>query len=102
MTETRRITFQGSGPLARALVQMLEREGVNVQVRRGERPTAGQPDMRTITEQLSATLLASGTVKGIEKGVRRFRTRFPGAAKVGIEDDRIDTEGPMFQKGRLG
>jgi hypothetical protein len=41
VTETRRITFEGSGPFVRMLVQALEDEGVTVAVRR-ERPDVDQ------------------------------------------------------------
>ncbi len=100
MTEIRRITFQGSGPLARTLTQMLENEGVTVQVRRGGPPTTEHVDTRP--GEVLATLVASGTLNGIQKGVRKFRTRFPGEAKVNIEAEPDISRGPIFHRGRMG
>lgn len=102
MTETRRITFQGSGPLARALTQMLEKEGVAVEIHRGGPPKTEQHGTRPMPGEVLATLLASGTLNGIEKGIRKFRMRFPGAAKVNIEDEPDIARGPVFHRGRMG
>ena len=86
MTETRRITYEGSGALARALVQMLADEGVTVDVQRGGQRGTEYRDARGIAEAVLATLLATGAIESIRAGVRKFRERFPGA-KVEIEDD---------------
>jgi hypothetical protein len=80
---------------------MLEKEGVTVQLR-GEPPATEQPGTRTMPEEVLATLVASGSLNGIQKGVRRFRMRFPGAAKVNIEDEPDISQGPIFHRGRMG
>jgi len=102
VTETRRITFQGSDPLARTLTQMLEKEGVTVQVTRSKPATTEHQDSPARAGDLPATLMASGTLKDIQKGVRKFRMRFPGAAKVIIDDEPDLSRGPIFHRGRLG
>jgi hypothetical protein len=92
MTETR-ITYRGSGPLIRTLVQELERAGVTVTVRR-EGPYVGpQREYRAIGDAVSATLLATGEVEAIEAGVRTFRQRFANRARVSIEDDEPPADG---------
>lgn len=98
MTETRRITYQGSAPLVRALVQALEAEGVTVSLRRGGQRTMEERDTRTIVENVVAILVAEGGVAGIKAGVRKFRANFP-RAKVEIEGE--DEDEPMFHKGRM-
>ena len=102
MTETRRITFQGSDPLARALAQMLEKEGVTVQVTRSGPATTEHQDSPAAAAEIPATLVASGTLRGIQKGVRKFRMRFPGSATVTIEDEPDLGQGPIFHRGRMG
>jgi hypothetical protein len=99
VTETRRITYQGSAALVRALVQALEAEGITVRVQRGGRPTMEQRDTRTIIEQVVAILVAAGGIAGIKAGVGKFRTNFP-RAKVEIEGEP-DDGGPMFRTGRM-
>jgi hypothetical protein len=81
---------------------MLEKEGVAVQIHRGRPPTAEQHGTRSMPGETLATLLASGTPNGIEKGIREFRMRFPGAAKVDIEDEPDVARGPVFHRGRMG
>jgi hypothetical protein len=99
VTETRRITYQGSAPVVRTLVKMLEAEGVTVEVRRGGPPAAmEQRDTRMIMEQVLINLAATGPLEGIKAGVRKFRASFP-EAKVAVEGE--DDDGPMFRKGRL-
>jgi hypothetical protein len=80
---------------------MLEKEGVSVQVRRGEAPSMEQDDTRAIPAEVLVTLLASGPLNGIQKGVRRFRMRFPGEAKVNIEAEPDINRGPIFHRGRM-
>jgi hypothetical protein len=99
VTETRRITYQGSAPVVRTLVKMLEAEGVTVEVRRGGPPAMEQRDTRMIVEQVLINLAATGTFEGIKAGVRKFRASFPGA-KVAVEGE--DDDGPIFRKGRMG
>ncbi|HEV8527007.1 MAG TPA: hypothetical protein VGS60_05555 [Actinomycetes bacterium] len=95
---TRRITYQGSVPIVRALVQALEAEGVTVSLRRGGQPTMEERDTRTIVENVVAILVAEGGVARIKAGVRKFRANFP-RAKVEIEGE--DDGEPMFHKGRM-
>jgi hypothetical protein len=80
---------------------MLEKEGVTVQVRPGGPPTTEQLGTRTMPGEVLPTLVARGTLNGIHKGVRKFRTRFPGAAKVNIEAEPDISRGPIFQRGRM-
>jgi predicted flavoprotein YhiN len=98
VTETRRITYQGSAPILRALVQALEAEGVTVSLRRGVQPTTEERDTRTIVENVVAILIAEGGVAGIKAGVRKFQANFP-RAKVEIEGE--EDGGPMFRTGRM-
>ena len=77
MTETRRITYEGSAPLVRSLVQAMEAEGVTVSLRRGGRPTMEERDTRTIVENVVAILVAEGGVAGIKAAVAKSRARFP-------------------------
>jgi hypothetical protein len=87
MQGTRRITYEGSGPFVRELVQILEEQGVTVSVRREGPPESEYRDTRGMTEAVAATLMASGTTEAIEAGVDRFRQRFPGRSLVRMEGE---------------
>jgi hypothetical protein len=87
MTKTRRITYEGSGPFVRELVQILEAEGVTVTVRRERPPETEYRDTRGMTEAVTATLMATGTTEAVKTGVDRFRQRFPGRSIVRIEGE---------------
>ena len=77
-TVTRRITYQGNPTLARALVRLLEEEGLTVRVRREGRPATEYRDAHRMPETVLATLLATGAAEEIDAAVRRFGERFPG------------------------
>jgi hypothetical protein len=96
--ETRRITFEGSGPFARALVQMLEEEGVTVQVQRGGQPATEYRDARGIAEAVVATLIATGADRAIRGGVQKFRERFANRGAV-VRVEGEDDEPPL-ERGR--
>jgi short-subunit dehydrogenase involved in D-alanine esterification of teichoic acids len=86
VTEIRRITLEGSRPIGRALVQMLEEEGVTVQL--PGRHTTEYRDARDVAEGVITTVIAAGTVEAIKAGVRKVRWRFPRAKiKIEGEDD---------------
>ena len=69
MVVTRRITYQGSGPLLRTLVQALEGEGVTVRVRRNG-PYVGQHrQTHGMGDAVMANLVVTGTIDGINAGV---------------------------------
>jgi hypothetical protein len=82
VAETRRLTFEG-GPVGRALVQVLQEEGVTVTG--SGRPATEYRDARDIAEGVVTTLVATGAIEAIRAGVRRVRWRFP-KAKIEIED----------------
>ena len=84
MTEIRRITLEDSRPIGRALVQMLEEQGVTVQL--PGRHTTEYRDARHVAEGGITTLIAAGELDAIKAGVRKVRWRFPGA-KINIEGD---------------
>jgi hypothetical protein len=73
------------------LVQILEAEGVTVEIRRGSRPTTTTEyrDARTITKQVLINMVATGTFEGIMAGVRKLRANFP-RAKVELEGEPDD------------
>jgi hypothetical protein len=83
VTEIRRITFEGSRPIRRALVQMLEEEGVTVQL---PGHTSEYRDARHVVEGGITTLIAAGALDAIRAGVRKVRWRFP-AAKIELEGE---------------
>ena len=87
MTETRQITYQGSGPFVRALVQALEGEGVTVTVRRNGPYVGEHRDPRGMGDTVGATLVAIGATEAIKAGVWTFRQRFPNRAWVTIEGE---------------
>ncbi|HEY6748936.1 MAG TPA: hypothetical protein VI357_24865 [Mycobacteriales bacterium] len=87
MTETRRISFEGSGPFVRTLVQALEDEGVTVAVRREGRDEDQRPAARGMGDAVRATLVATGAREAIAAGVSTFRQRFASRATVTIEDE---------------
>lgn len=61
VTEIRRITFEGSRPIRRALVQMLEEQGVTVQL--PGRHTTEYHDARDAPDGGITTLIAAGTLQ---------------------------------------
>jgi len=81
---------------------MLEKEGVAVQIHRGGPPTTEQHGTRPKPGAVLDTHIGSGTLDGIENGIRKSRMRFPGAAKVNIEDEPDIARGPVFHRGRMG
>jgi hypothetical protein len=89
MVGTRWITYEGSGPLVRVLVELLEEEGVAVRVRREAPPVSEYGDARGMSESVVATLVPTGAPEAIKAGVQRFRQRFPGRGVIKIdgEDD---------------
>jgi hypothetical protein len=82
--EIRRITFDGSRPICRALVQMLEEEGVTVQL--PGRHTSEYRDAHDMADGVFTTLIAAGTLPAIRAGVRKVRWRFP-RAKIEVEGE---------------
>ena len=87
MTESRKITYQGSGPFVRTLVQVLEEEGVTVTVRRDGPYVGEHRDPRRMGDSVHATLVALGPMEAIRAGVYTFRQRFADQAMVRIEGD---------------
>jgi hypothetical protein len=87
VTETRRITFEGSGPFVRTLVQALEDEGVTVAVRREGHSVDQRPTPRGMGDAVKATLVATGASEAIKAGVSTFRQRFANRAVVTIENE---------------
>lgn len=87
VTGTSRIRYEGSAPLVRELVQILEQEGVTVSIRRERPPESEYRDTRGMTEAIAATLMATGATEAVEAGVHRFRQRFPGRSIVRIEGE---------------
>lgn len=87
VTETRRITFEGSGPFVRTLVQALEDEGVTVAVRREGHALDRPPTPRGMGDAVKATLVATGASEAIAAGVSTFRQRFANRALVTIENE---------------
>ena len=84
VTEIRRITFEGSRPIGRALVQMLEEQGVTVQL--PGRHTTEYHDAGEVADGGITTLIAAGELDAIRAGVRKVRWRFPGA-KIEVEGE---------------
>ena len=66
MTETRRITFEGSGPFVHTLVTALEDEGVTVAVRREGRYFGQHREPRGMGDPVRATLVATGSIEAIK------------------------------------
>ena len=95
MTETRRITFEGSGPFVRTLVAALEGEGVTVAVRREGRYVGQHRQSRAMGDAVSATLVATGSIEAIKAGVSTFKERFASRAVV-----TIDVEAGSPEQGR--
>jgi hypothetical protein len=87
VTETRRITFEGSGPFVRTLVTALEDEGVAVAVRREGRYLGQHREPRGMGDPVKATLVATGSIEAIEAGVSAFRQRFASRAVVTIQGE---------------
>ena len=87
VTETRRITFEGSGPFVGTLVQALEDEGVRVAVRREGHALDQRPTPRGMGDAVKATLVATGASEAIAAGVSTFRQRFANRAVVTIENE---------------
>ena len=87
VTETRRITFEGSGPFVRTLVTALEDEGVTVAVRREGRYFGQHREPRGMGDPVKATLVATGSIEAIQAGVSRFRERFASRAVVTIQGE---------------
>ena len=98
MTETRQITFQGSGPFVRTLVQALEGEGVSVAVRRNRPYLTEHRDPRGMGDAVSATLVATGATEAIRAGVGTFRKRFGDRALAIIEGE--DPQPPAHRSQR--
>jgi hypothetical protein len=84
VTEIRRITFEGSRPIRRALLQTLEEQSVTVQL--PGRHTSEYRDARHVAEGGITTLIAAGALDAIRAGVRKVRWRFP-AAKIEVEGE---------------
>jgi hypothetical protein len=84
VTEIRRITCESSRPIRRALVQMLEAEGVTVEL--PGRHTTEYRDARDVPEGGITTLIAVGELDAIRAGVRKVRWQFP-AAKIEVEGE---------------
>jgi hypothetical protein len=87
MTETRQITYLGSGQFVRGLVQALEGEGVTVTVRRNGPSVGEHRHPRGMGDAVGATLVAVGATQAITAGVWTFRQRFPNRASVTIEGE---------------
>jgi hypothetical protein len=87
VTETWRITFEGSGPFVRTLVQALEDEGVTVAVRREGAYVDQRLTPRGMGDAVKATLVATGASEAIAAGVSTFRQRFASRAMVTIENE---------------
>jgi hypothetical protein len=94
VAEIRRIVYEGSGPLLRALIQMLEEERVTVRVRRESRPEAEYRDGQGMTDNVIATVVATGAITGIKAGVERFRTRYGSRGRIRIEGEDDDQPRP--------
>ena len=87
MVGTRWITYEGSGPLVRVLVELLEEEGVAVRVRREAPPVSEYGDTRGMSDSVVATLVPTGAPEAIKAGVQRFRQRFPGRGVIKVEGE---------------
>jgi hypothetical protein len=87
MTETRRISFEGSGPFVHTLVTALEGEGVTVAVRRDGRNVEEHRGPRGMGDAVKATLVATGSIEAIKAGVSTFRERFSSRAVVTIDGE---------------
>ena len=87
MTETRRVSFEGSGPFVQTLVTALEGEGVAVAVRREGRYVGQHPEPRGMGDAVKATLVVTGSVDAIKAGVSTFRERFASRAVVTIDGE---------------
>jgi len=87
MTETRRISFEGSGPFVQMLVTALEGEGVTVAVRREGRHPEEHRGPRDMGDAVRATLLVTGSNEAIKTGVSTFRERFASRAVVTIDGE---------------
>ena len=92
MTETRRISFEGSGPFVHTLVTALEGEGVTVAVRREGRHVGEHREPPGMGEAVKATLVATGSIEAIKAGVSTFRERFANRAVVTIDGEAAPPE----------
>ena len=99
MTESRKITYRGSGPYVRTLVQMLEKEGATVTVRRDGPYIGEHRDPGRMGDYVNATLVAHGAIEAIRAAVSMFRQRFADHALVRIEGDD-PAAGPPPTHGR--
>jgi hypothetical protein len=90
MAETKRIVYDGSGPLLRALIQMFDEEGVTVTVRREGPPETEYRDTRGMAENVVATLTATGAAAAIKSAVAAFRERHGRRGRVRIEGEDDD------------
>jgi hypothetical protein len=87
MTQTRRVSFDGSGPFVQTLVAALEGEGVAVAVRREGRYVGEHGEPRRMGDAVKATLVVTGSIDAIKAGVSTFRDRFASRAVVTIDDE---------------
>ena len=87
MTQTRRVSFDGSGPFVQTLVAALEGEGVAVAVRREGRYVGEHGEPRRMGDAVKATRVVTGSIDAIKAGVSTFRDRFASRAVVTIDDE---------------
>jgi hypothetical protein len=87
MTETRRVSFEGSGSFVQTLVTALEGEGVAVAVRREARHVGEHGEPRGMGDAVRATLLVTGSNEAIKAGVSTFQERFASRAVVTIDGE---------------
>ena len=84
---TRRIFYQGGGAFVRALVVALESQGVTVMVRR-DGPYVGQHrEPRQMDDDVTATLVATGSVEAIDAAMTAFGHRFAKFAQISVEGE---------------
>jgi hypothetical protein len=96
MTETRHISFEGSGPFVQTLITALEGEGVTVAVRREGQPVREHCEPRGMGDAVKATLVVTGSIEAIKAGVSTFRERFASRAVVTIGSEAA----PASRRGR--
>jgi len=87
MIDSRRIAYQGSGPLLGTLVQALEDAGVAVTARRNGPYVGRHREDRGMGDAVDATLVVTGATASIETAVSIFRQQFSKHARVTIEDE---------------
>jgi hypothetical protein len=82
---TKRITYYGDAARVGALVQMLERQGVQVDWS----PPHEERGLASDINEVIVNLVSTGSALAIAAGVKQFRQRFP-RHKIEVEGEKED------------